>query len=151
METDEELLAHELKDIFFAEQEQVKMLKTLAKESTRKDIKSAYKIHLAETKNHVKRIKNSFRMLGMKPKPETCYAIIGLAREYKHFKSEKPTKVILDKYNLGAAMKAEHYEISSYENIIKIAADLGFDDVSRELEMNLQEERMALANLQAMA
>ena len=146
-----ELFDHELKDIYYAEHQLVEALQTLADESSDHAIKKAFQSHRLETKGHIKRLDQVFKSLGEKPKGETCPGIDGLLKEKKAFAKEKPSDEILNVYNLGAAQKAERYEITAYENLIEMADALGQSAIVTQLEANLQEEEAALQKLKSLA
>jgi ferritin-like metal-binding protein YciE len=152
MESEMELLEHELQDMYFAEKKMVKALDKLAKESTSDEMRQIFLHHKDETEGHVQRLEATFKMLGLKPTAHVCNGIMGLLKEKADFlKKEKPTDEILDMFNKGAAMKAEHYEISAYENILRILDDLDQTSIHALLSETLKEEKNALANLQALA
>jgi ferritin-like metal-binding protein YciE len=151
MESIEELFEHELKDILGGEQALLQALDQMAEESSDRDIKKAYVQHRKETQGQIKRIEKIFRSLGQKPEAETCPGIEGLIKEKKLFMREKPTKELLEFFNVGAAQKVERYEITSYESLIDMADKLGLTDAVGLLEENLQEEEAALNKLKAIA
>jgi ferritin-like metal-binding protein YciE len=147
MTTLSELFDHELKDIYYAEHQLVEALQTLADESSDGEIKKAFQSHRKETQGHVKRLDHVFTSLGEKPTRETCAGIDGLLKEKKAFAKEKPSEAILDFYNLGAAQKAERYEITAYETLIELAETLRHPAIVMQLKANLQEEEAALRKL----
>jgi len=151
MESIEELFEHELKDMLGAEQSLLDALEQMAGESSDREIRKAYTQHRKETQGQIKRLEKIFKTLGQKPEAETCPGIEGLIKEKKVFLREKPTKELLEFYNLGAAQKTERYEITAYENLIDMADKLGMTDVVELLEENLQEEEGALNKLKAIA
>jgi ferritin-like metal-binding protein YciE len=151
MESIEELFEHELKDILGGEQALIDALEQMAQESSDRDIKKAYLQHRKETQGQIKRIEKIFRSMGQKPEAESCPGIEGLIKEKKAFMREKPTKELLEFFNVGAAQKVERYEITSYESLIDMADKLGLTDAVELLEENLQEEEAALNKLKAIA
>jgi ferritin-like metal-binding protein YciE len=151
MESIEELFEHELKDILGGEQALIDALEQMAQESSDRDIKKAYLQHRKETQGQIKRIEKIFRSLGQKPEAASCPGIEGLIKEKKAFMREKPTKELLEFFNVGAAQKVERYEITSYESLIDMADKLGLTDAVELLEENLQEEEAALNKLKAIA
>jgi ferritin-like metal-binding protein YciE len=151
MTTLNELFDHELKDLYYAEHQLVEALQTLGDESSDSEIKKAFQSHRKETQGHIKRLDQVFKNLGEKPSAETCPGIDGLLKEKKAFAKEKPSEEILDFFNLGAAQKAERYEITAYETLIEMAAALGRSAIVTQLEANLQEEETALQKLKSLA
>jgi ferritin-like metal-binding protein YciE len=152
VKTLDELFEHELKDIYYAEHRLVEALKELADETRHREIKRAYSAHRKETQGQIKRLKQVFKMIGDVPEAEKCPGIEGLLKEKQNFtRKEKPGQEILDYYNLGAAAKAERYEITAYEGLIEIARQLGLDEAVELLEANLQEEQAALETVKGLA
>jgi ferritin-like metal-binding protein YciE len=147
-----ELFEHELKDIYYAEHRLVEALAELADETKDREIKRAYTLHRKETQGQIKRLQKVFRMFGKVPEVEKCPGIEGLLKEKQQFtKKEKPSQEILDYYNLGAACKAERYEITAYESLIQMAQQLGMDDAAALLAETLEEEHNALETAQQFA
>jgi ferritin-like metal-binding protein YciE len=151
MQTIEELFEHELKDIYSAEQSLLDALEQMANESSDREIKRGFTQHRKETQGQIKRLDKIYKALGQKPKPGTCPGIEGLIKEKKAFTREKPSKELLEFYNIGAAQKVERYEITAYEGLIDMAEKLGMGDVVDLLEQNLEEEEMTLNRLKAIA
>jgi ferritin-like metal-binding protein YciE len=146
-----QLFEHELKDIYFAEHALVKALDQMQGESTSAAVQQAFASHKTETEGHVKRLDQVFEELGEKAEAEVCPGIEGLIKEKKEFSREKPSKEILDLFNLGAGAKAEHYEISAYEGLIGLAGKLGLKESAGLLKENLQEEEHALSTVNALS
>jgi ferritin-like metal-binding protein YciE len=151
METIEELFEHELKDMYSGETALLDALEQMAGESSDKDIKKAFTQHRRETQGQIKRLDKVFKMLGQKADADTCAGIEGLIKEKKLFMREKPSPELLEFFNIGAAQKAERYEITAYENLIDMADKLGLADAVELLEQNLQEEEATLNKLKAIA
>jgi ferritin-like metal-binding protein YciE len=69
-----------------------------------------------------------------------------LIEEHEEFASENDGEV-LDRYNIAAGQKTEHYEIAAYGNVTSLAGKLGYDDASDMLAETLREEQSALDEL----
>jgi ferritin-like metal-binding protein YciE len=151
MQTIEELFEHELKDMYSGETALLNALEQMAVESSDREIKRAFTQHRKETQGQIKRIEKVFKSMGQKAEAETCPGIEGLIKEKKAFMREKPSEELLEFYNIGAAQKAERYEITAYENLIDMAEKLGMTDAVELLEQNLQEEEATLNKLKAIA
>jgi ferritin-like metal-binding protein YciE len=151
MQTIEELFEHELQDIYSAEQSLLEALEQMAQESSDREIKRGFTQHRKETQAQIKRLEKIYRALGQKPESGSCPGVEGLIKEKKLFMREKPSKELLEFYNIGAAQKVERYEITAYEGLVDMAGKLGMTDVVDLLEQNLQEEEMALNKLKAIA
>lgn len=146
-----ELLVHELEDMMSAEHIIAKMLPELAKEAQHPDLKTAYKEHEAETKEHIKRLQQAFKDLGEKPEETTCYATEGLQKEHQSLHEEQPSPEMLEIAGVLGASKTEHYEIASYTGLAQLAKDLGEQPVADLLSQTLTEEEAMAKKLAGFA
>ena len=151
MRTIEELFEHELQDIYSAEHSLLEALELMAQESSDREIKRGFTQHRKETQGQIKRLEKIYRSLGQKPESGSCPGVEGLIKEKKLFMREKPSRELLEFYNIGAAQKVERYEITAYESLVDMAGKLGLSDAVDLLEQNLQEEEMTLNKLKAIA
>jgi len=151
MESQRELLVHELSDMMSAEQIISKMLPELAKEAQHPELKSALTDHLTETKEQIKRLQQAFKELGETPEKTTCYGTEGLKKEHESLHEEKPSPDVLQMANVLGASKTEHYEIASYTGLAQLAKDLGESEVADLLKQNLAEEEAMAKKLSAIA
>ncbi len=141
MKEPKELLVHELGDLLYAERRFVTATRKLVKETENPEVKKRLEQHVAETENQVKRLEKAFESIGEKAKAEKCDAAIGLREEHASFKSEeKPSKEILEAFDLGSGLRVEHYEIAGYRTAIAVANALGFSDCAKILGESLAEE-----------
>src|SRR5262245_7975780 len=65
IESLEELLQEELKDIYDAEKQLTKALPKLAKKASSPELKSAFEEHLSQTEQHVERLDQVFEQMEM--------------------------------------------------------------------------------------
>src|ERR1700712_3067176 len=77
----QELLLEEIKDLYDAEKQLVKALPKMAKAAANPDLKQGFENHLEETKNHVARLESVFERLSVPAKGKTCKAMKGLVEE----------------------------------------------------------------------
>jgi len=63
-----DLFVHQLQDIYYAEQQPTKALPKMADKAADPQLKQGYLTHLDETKQHVKRLEEVFRMHGIEVK-----------------------------------------------------------------------------------
>jgi ferritin-like metal-binding protein YciE len=139
-----EFFIDELKDIYWAEQKLVKVLPKLAKAATSEELQSAFTNHLEETKNHVQRLEQAFKMLGEKASAKKCEAMEGITEEGSSvIEDTDEGTATRDVALVMAGQKAEHYEIATYGGLIQIARTMGHDDVAELLEQTLEEEKNA--------
>ena len=143
----DELFTHEIEDIYFAEHQLLDVLEELEAQTEDEEIATAFREHREETQGQIERLERVFEMVGEPPEKEECEGIEGLIAEHDEFVEMDPDQQILDLFNLGAAQKTEHYEISAYGNLALIADRLGMDEAGDLLHENLEEEKAALEKL----
>lgn len=137
----DDLFLHTLKDIYYAENQIVKSLPTMVEKASDPTLKSAFKSHLAETKNQVARLERVFQMLNEEPKGTTCAAMDGILDEAKEVMGEIADNIVLDAGMLSSAQAVEHYEITRYGTLVAFARRLGRQDCAKLLEETLAEEK----------
>lgn len=142
-----ELFEDGLKHVYYTEQQLLDALEELESQSSREEIQSAFSEHRSETQGHVGRLEEIFGELGEQPETKTDSAVDGLIEDHEEFVNQDPDQDVLDRYNIAAGQKSEHYEIAAYGNLIPIADELGMDEIADTLERNLREEEDALDKL----
>jgi ferritin-like metal-binding protein YciE len=147
----DDLFVHTLRDIYYAEQQIVKALPDMIKKATDADLKQGFEAHLGETKNHVKRLEQVFKMHGVDIKGVDCPAIDGIIKEADEVTGEVDDKRVMDAALIAAAQAVEHYEMTRYGTLIAWAKGLGRNDCASLLEQNLQEEKAADKKLTTIA
>jgi ferritin-like metal-binding protein YciE len=140
-----ELLTHELGDLLYAERRFVTATRKLSREAGEPQLRQRLEKHLKETERHVERLEKAFDAIGVKAKAEKCEAAIGLKEEHDAFKKEeKPSKDVLQAFDLGSGLRIEHYEIAAYKSAIALARALGEHECATILAESLaEEEQMA--------
>lgn len=136
----QELLVHQIKDLYSAETQLVQALPKLAKAATDPTLKEGFETHLEETKVHVERLEQVAELLGATPRGKSCAAMKGLVEEGEETIKEDAETTIKDLALIAAAQKVEHYEISGYGSARALAEALGNDDVADLLQATLDEE-----------
>jgi ferritin-like metal-binding protein YciE len=139
-----ELFLHELRDIYYVEQQLVKMLPKLAGESTDAELKRGFQQHLRQTERHVKNVEAAFKEVGVRATGEDCPGFDGLKKEHDEFMKEEPSAPVRDMFLTGAASRTEHYEIAAYTGLVAMARALGEKKVVTLLEKNLADEKETL-------
>ena len=147
----DDLFVHTLRDIYYAEQQIVKALPEMIEKATNSQLKTAFKNHLEETKGHVKRVEEVFRMHGVEAKGVDCPAIDGIIDEAEEIAGEVADKKVLDAALVAAAQAVEHYEMTRYGTLIAWAKELGRPDCASVLQKNLDEEKAADKKLTTIA
>jgi len=151
IQTLDDLFLHQLQDIYYAEKQLVKALPKMAEKATDKLLKQGFLTHLDETKTHVQRLEQVFKMHGAEVKAVDCPAIDGIIEEADEVTGEVADKSVLDAALINAAQAAEHYEITRYGTLIAWAKQLGRQDCAAILAETLEEEKAADEKLSDLA
>ena len=146
------LLVEQLRDIYDAERRLTKAIPKLVKAATNTDLSSALENHLGETEQQVARLERAFGMLGEPARAKSCAGIRGIIEEAdEHVGEDYEFDTLRDAAIIGAAQRAEHYEIAAYGTAISHARLLGRDDVADLLDESLSEEKAADEKLSEVA
>lgn len=140
LESLNELLIEELKDLYDAEHQLTKALPKMAKAATSEQLKTAFNQHLSETENQISRLEQVFEVMGQKATRKTCKAMKGLVEEGDELMKEDAEPEVLDAGLIAAAQKVEHYEIASYGTVRTYAELLGLNEAVDLLQQTLDEE-----------
>ena len=151
IKTMNDLFLHQLQDIYYAEKQLVKALPKMAQKATDTQLKQGFLTHLEETKTHVERLEQVFKMHGAEVKAVDCPAIDGIIEEADEVTGEVADKAVLDAALINAAQAAEHYEIVRYGSLIAWARQLGRSDCASVLQKTLDEEKMTDKKLTSLA
>jgi ferritin-like metal-binding protein YciE len=143
IKTMDDLFVHTLRDIYYAENQILKALPEMIEKATDPQLKQSFQMHLGETKNHVTRVEQVFKMHGVETKGVDCPAIDGIIEEANEVAGEVEDKQVLDAALVAAAQAVEHYEITRYGTLIAWAKQLGRNDCASVLQKNLDEEKAA--------
>jgi ferritin-like metal-binding protein YciE len=147
----DDLLVHELQDIYNAESQILKALPKLTKAATYPELKQVFEEHRLQTEGQVRRLEQVFKLLGLPAKGRKCDGMAGLLEEGKKMMDEDAEPAVRDAGLIAAAQKVEHYEIASYGCVCTYAEMLGYDQVHALLGQNLDEEETADQKLTALA
>jgi ferritin-like metal-binding protein YciE len=151
IKTLDDLFVHQLRDIYYAEKQIVQALPEMIEKAKDPGLKQGFEAHLGETKNHVKRLEQVFKMHGVEAKGVECPAIDGIVEEADEIAGEVDDKKVLDAALIAAAQAVEHYEITRYGTLIAWAKQLGRPDCASVLEETLKEEKAADSKLTSLA
>jgi ferritin-like metal-binding protein YciE len=151
MESLQDLLVHDLKDIHDAEQQIIKALPKMIKAVSSAELRRAFEEHLDVTKGQVERLERVFEILDEAPARKKCKGMAGLIEEGAELLKEDAEASVLDAGLITAAQKVEHYEIAAYGSARTYAEFLGHRDAAGLLQQSLDEEGEADKKLTAIA
>lgn len=136
----DELLREELKDIYDAERQLTKALPKLVKKASAGELRNAFEEHLRQTRKHVERLEHAFEQMGMPVRGKKCEGMQHLIAEGDEMIADAEDDATRDAVMIAAAQKVEHYEIASYGCVATYAELLGYDQVHELLGETLDEE-----------
>ncbi len=135
-----ELFAEQLQDLYSAETQLVEALPKMEKAAFAKPLKAGFKTHLAQTKEHAKRLERILKKLKVETGGKTCRAMQGLIKEGSEMIHENALPEVKDAGLIAAAQRVEHYEIAGYGTVRTFAQLMGEREIAATLAQTLKEE-----------
>lgn len=151
IETLNDALVIKIKALYDIENQLLKALPKMAKNSTDPDLKQGFLDHLKETEGQVKRLEKVFKLLDLKPTKTKAEGIRGIIADAQWIIDEKPEKAVLDSMLIANASYVEHYEMAGYIAAASWATALGYTEIADLLDETLEEEQAAAEKLGALA
>ncbi|RYD82375.1 MAG: ferritin-like domain-containing protein [Sphingobacteriales bacterium] len=151
LETLNDLFLEQLKDLYSAENQLVEAMPKMEAKASSLELKSAFKMHLAETEHHVQRLAQIFQELGMDGGGHKCKAMEGIIKEGDELMKQDADPDVMDAGLIAAAQRVEHYEISGYGTACTYAKQLGYNNALDLLKQTINEEKMADEKLSIIA
>lgn len=146
-----DLFIHSLSDVYSAEKQLTRALPRLARAATNPELRSAFEQHLEETQGQIERIDRLVERADLRLKRVKCVAMEGLVEEGREQIDEIEKGPVLDAALIGAAQKAEHYEIATYGTLCTLAKQLGLQEAAALLRETLDEEKATDKKLSELA
>jgi ferritin-like metal-binding protein YciE len=151
IKTMDDLFLHVMKDVYYAENQIVKSLPEMIEKASNPKLAEGLRSHLGETKTHVKRLEQAFKMLGKEAEGVDCPAMDGIIEEAEDVGGEVEDKTVMDAAIIASAQAVEHYEITRYGTLIAWAQRLGHNDIGALFKQTLAEEKAADQKLTTVA
>lgn len=143
VETLEELLIDELKDLYSAEKQIIRALPKIIKAVTSPDLQEGLSNHLEETKGQVARLEKIGEIVGKKMTGKTCVGMKGVLEEGSEVLEDTDKGPVRDAALISACQRVEHYEMAGYGSARDFAKLLGKGEVASLLDETLAEEKNA--------
>lgn len=143
LNTLQDLLVEELKDLYSAESQLIRALPKMAAAASSEELRDAFESHLEETQHQLERLDQIFERLELKPGRKKCKAMEGLIEEGKDTIAEDAEPMVHDAALIAAAQRIEHYEIAGYGCAKAFALMLDDQETADLLDESLQEEAAA--------
>lgn len=140
LDTLRDLYVAELKDLYSAEKQLVQALPKMIKATKHPELRAAFKTHLQQTVEHVKRLELVCAELGATPRGKRCVGMAGLIEEGAGLIEKRSDDDVLDAGLIAAAQHIEHYEMAGYGTVRTYARQLGYESQAQMLQRTLDEE-----------
>ena len=140
LDTLRDLYVVELKGLYSAEKQMVQALPKMIKATKHHELRAAFKTHLQQTVEHVKRLELICSELGATPRGKRCVGMAGLIEEGAELIARQPDDDVLDAGLIAAAQHIEHYEMAGYGTVRTYARQLGYESQAQLLQRTLDEE-----------
>ncbi len=115
--TPRDLFLHELGDILYVERQLAQeTLPKLIDEVSDEEFRSGLESHLEQTRGHVAKVEQVFKLLDEEAQEEKCVGFEGLKQEHDQLVAES-SSFLIDIVDVGAAARTENYEIAAYEGL----------------------------------
>lgn len=150
IQTVNDLLMHELMDLYSAEHQIIAALPKMAEKATDTVLKESFEKHLEETRVHVARLNDAASQLEADITGEVCVGMQGLLKEGEKLLAEEPGP-LLDQLLIGAAQRVEHYEIAAYGCAVTYAQLSGNKPIEDLLNQTLRDEEITDESLSKIA
>ena len=137
----EQLLIHELKDLYAIEQELLPSLGRMRSRASNPELQHAFEQHTHETDAHVGRLERVFRSVGTKARRGTADAVTAIVLESERLVKRNGDADVRDAWLIATAQRIEHLEIAMYGTARTFAETLGYTYASQLLQQTLEEER----------
>lgn len=139
----EDLLVHELKDLYDAEHQITEALPKMIAATSNSGLRIAFEEHRAVTQTHIERLERAFAFLNQKPSRKSCEAMKGIIKEADEMVKLDASPAVKDAALIGSAQRVEHYEMAGYGTVRTYAFQLGYEELANLFQMTLDEEEMA--------
>lgn len=140
LENLQDLYIHELKDLLSAEKQITKALPKMAKAATNDQLVSAFREHLDQTQEHVRRLERILESHDESLRGPKCKGMEGVIEEGAEMIEEDAEDDVRDAGLIAAAQRVEHYEMAGYGCARTYAELLGDSKGAELLQKTLGEE-----------
>ena len=137
----QDLFVHGMQALYSAETLLVESMPRMVENTQNEELRTAFTVHLEETRQQIQRLEQAAQMLGVDPNGEENVALQGLIAEGEKLMQKDASPEVLDAALIAAAQKIEHYEIAGYGTAAYLAEELGHNEVAQLLQQTLQEEK----------
>jgi ferritin-like metal-binding protein YciE len=120
------------------------VIRDLRDEARDEELRAVLAEHLDETRRHVERVELAFRRIEVAPTANLSRAFESAVAEHADLAPTILEPALADRLHAQAALHTEHWEIASYETVLRLAPNLG-----ELLQPSLADEQRAATALLA--
>ena len=143
-----ELFVYELSAMFDGEKKMAEILEQASTEVDDDRLAALLRAHLQQTQQQADNLQQCFDLLAETPWEVSCAAIDGIRQEYENIRADGPSAEVLAMFLVGSAVKAEHYEIAGYRELVDKALLMGEAECALLLQNNLVQEEETATRLE---
>ncbi|MBL3656907.1 YciE/YciF ferroxidase family protein [Fulvivirga sediminis] len=147
----QDLLEHELRDLYSAETQMLNVLPIMVSKTTDQGIQKTFEAHYKEIKQQKRRLEESCMVLDITPEGHICIAIAGIIQELTNFLKEGAEAEVIDAKLIAQLHRMEHYEIAGYGAILHYARCADADEVADLVMESLEQKKDAADELTKLA
>lgn len=153
VETLHDKFVYELQQAYYIESELIDVLEEMVEATADEEIRKGFQDHQRETAEQARRLDGVFDAIDEQPHARQCYALDGIVEDRREFLDNAAEDTdLVDLYNVGAGMKIERLEITTYEGLLTHADRLDFPhEVTEPLTETLDAEKSTLRALKGIA
>lgn len=138
----EKLFVDQLRDLYYVEKNQIKLLGRMAKKATTEELKEILIEHQEVTQEQLTRLDEVFEILGKRAQAKKCLAFDGMQEEIDDMINEtEDDSITRDVGIIISLQKIEHYEVASYGCLSTLARTYGYLEIADFLQESLDEEK----------
>ena len=135
-----ESLAHRVKELYSAEQQQARLLPRLVSAASSKSLQRVLALHLRETTQQAARLERVFTLLHEPIRWARCAGVLGILEECDEAMEEHQQGALRDAAIIATAQRLDYYEMAAYGAAAAWAEALGLKRVAKLLNQSLDEE-----------
>ena len=147
----QEKFVHELADMYDAEHQFVEAMGKMRQMASDPKLQTMLEEHMQQTEEQIQKLEEVFAELGEQPKRQECMGAKGLVEEAEKMMQETSSPELRDSVIAGAAIKAEHYEMVAYKDLIEGAEMMKKRKAVRLLTENREQETSTARRLERLA
>lgn len=140
LETLKELYIDELKDLYSAEKQILRVLPKMARAAANPRLANCFRDHLVQTREHAVRLEKILASHKQGTRGPKCKGMEGILEEAAEIIRGKIAEDMRDVGLIAAARHVEHYEIAGYGMARTCAEILGDTNGAKLLQKTLREE-----------